>query len=429
MKKVLVLAYDFPPLISIGAQRPYSWYRYFAEQGYQVTVVTRKWPASTNRQEDYVKPTEAGDSIEGDDEGLRTVIRTAYKPNMRDKMLLHFGLNRFVIIRKILSFIYAISEHLFLAFDSKQAIYHAADIYLKEHKVDYIIATGEPFILFKYASVLSKKYSTPWVADYRDGWTNNQGGYRNTKLDKLLNKFQQGREQKYIANAVLITTAAPAYKEQLQKIHPTKKVEVVFNGYFEEYYDSLQVEEANEKFIISYAGTIYSYQRIDMFMQGFNTLLSKLPNANIELRFYGLNAGLKESITDMAGGNVGYIHFFNKITTAELAKELAVSNINLLLSAKYVNTLASKVFDYMAVRKPILLVENDFGILAEILRECNAGQAIENSDELANVLMKHYNDFMQNEGRHVWVNSDNVQKYSRRAQAKVFVSLLNTCKL
>ncbi|MDA3780596.1 MAG: hypothetical protein PF487_10325 [Bacteroidales bacterium] len=31
MKKVLILAYDFPPYVSVGGLRPYSWYKYIAD--------------------------------------------------------------------------------------------------------------------------------------------------------------------------------------------------------------------------------------------------------------------------------------------------------------------------------------------------------------------------------------------------------------
>lgn len=43
MKKVLILAYDFPPYVSVGGLRPYSWYKYFKEFGLYPIVVTRQW--------------------------------------------------------------------------------------------------------------------------------------------------------------------------------------------------------------------------------------------------------------------------------------------------------------------------------------------------------------------------------------------------
>ncbi len=33
MKKLLILAYDFPPYVSVGGLRPYAWYRYLKEYG------------------------------------------------------------------------------------------------------------------------------------------------------------------------------------------------------------------------------------------------------------------------------------------------------------------------------------------------------------------------------------------------------------
>ena len=41
--KALILCNDFPPLNSIGAQRPYSWYKYFKRYGIDVTVITQNW--------------------------------------------------------------------------------------------------------------------------------------------------------------------------------------------------------------------------------------------------------------------------------------------------------------------------------------------------------------------------------------------------
>ena len=41
--KVLVLCNDFTPLNSIGAQRPYSWFKYFKKYGAEITAITKNW--------------------------------------------------------------------------------------------------------------------------------------------------------------------------------------------------------------------------------------------------------------------------------------------------------------------------------------------------------------------------------------------------
>ena len=42
-KKILILCNDFPPVNSIGADRPYSWYKYFHEFNLYPIVITKNW--------------------------------------------------------------------------------------------------------------------------------------------------------------------------------------------------------------------------------------------------------------------------------------------------------------------------------------------------------------------------------------------------
>ena len=54
--------------------------------------------------------------------------------------------------------------------DHTRELFYEADNYLSKNKVDFIIATGEPWVSFRYAHLLSKKHNIPWASDYRDGW-------------------------------------------------------------------------------------------------------------------------------------------------------------------------------------------------------------------------------------------------------------------
>ena len=51
--KTLILANDFPPLETIGAQRPYGWFRYFKKSGIYPVVVTRYWESNRKLDENY----------------------------------------------------------------------------------------------------------------------------------------------------------------------------------------------------------------------------------------------------------------------------------------------------------------------------------------------------------------------------------------
>ena len=60
-KRVLILAYDFPPYVSVGGLRPYAWYKYLRECGVYPVVITRQWANRYGNALDYIA---AGESDE-----------------------------------------------------------------------------------------------------------------------------------------------------------------------------------------------------------------------------------------------------------------------------------------------------------------------------------------------------------------------------
>ena len=150
MKKIAILCYDFPPKNSVGAQRPFSWFQYFHKFNYYPIIFTNKWDSK--------------------DESIITLSGEIHyidcDLNIRSKTPISF-------FRKVFTLIETLTKWNKLGLDFKNPIYEAVNSYLEKEKVDVIIATGEPFILFKYASRLSELYNIPWYADYRDDWIEN----------------------------------------------------------------------------------------------------------------------------------------------------------------------------------------------------------------------------------------------------------------
>ncbi|MCX6197818.1 MAG: glycosyltransferase [Bacteroidetes bacterium] len=427
--KVLILCYDFPPLISIGGQRPYSWLNYLPDSGIAVTIVTRHWQEAMNTPEDYVKPTAVEVSVETD--LLKNkVIRVPFKPNLRDRLLLTFGFNQLVWLRKILSLLYTFLEYLMFWFDSKSEIYVAAEKQILANKPDFIIATGEPFILFRYAHLLSKKYKIKWVADYRDGWTTNQGHYQLSLLQKIRNLFFRTLEKKYLQGVSFITTAAPSYAQELQKLFATTDVRVVYNGFDEKHFqNTAAMERSAKKFIITYAGTIYPHQNLEMFLDGVLLFVDKenVQKNIFEVHFYGL-LGQPNSVSRLINYKPELLPWLvplPKISYSQMVKKMCESNLLLLLSSKGADWLNAKVFDYLAAKQKILLVENDEGVLQKLLQETNGGFAANNAEDVADFLKQEFENFKHARITFAETN-DNYKKYSRGTQAKIFADLLKT---
>lgn len=419
MKKALILAYDFPPFNSIGAQRPYSWHKYFREFGIEPIVVTRHWDKEITGPDDCNLPTlNTTVSEEQTDNGL--VIRAPFFPSLRDRLISQTSFP-IVVFRKMLSVWQLLTEHYINSSDNKRPIFEAAKAYLKEDKVDIIIACGEPFVLFRYAAELSKEFGIPWVGDYRDGWSTNFR-WDDAQVYGLIQKSVQQRvEKKTIASASLLTTAAPNFSERISGLCQFSKDEipVIYNGYFEEMFEGLDVQKENDKFTIVHAGTLYYFQRVETFLRGLNLFLENHPDAEIEVKFFGLNFYPAQIVRIRKSAGKATVTFTNKIPHKTMLQELAASNLQLLVATPEKHQIYGKVFDYLASGRPTLMVENDQGPLEWILSHQENSYKASSEQEVSGILEKLY----LNQEKTKRVMSKEGQ-FTRRNQTKRFAEEL-----
>ena len=416
MKKVLILAYDFPPYNSIGGQRPYSWFKYFKEFGFFPVVVTRHWDESITTPEDYMKPsTQQEVSVEEYEEGV--VYRVPYRPNARDRFSLKYGTNSGKIIRKMLSVWYMCTEFCIPFFDAKYGIYKTALNVCKKDEFSYIIATGEPFILFKYASKISRKTAVPWIADYRDGWSTN---YNYSAFQRM---FFSGIEKSILTSAVFFTSISSAFVAHLLKLHTNKKSHVIMNGYSENEYSLKCFSQNNKIFTLSFVGTLYFYQEIDMLAEALKLCDIKILN-NIKIQWIGLNfypEQKKRIITLFEQMPIKHV-FTERLPQKDVMKYLKQSSLLLLpASTKYIPVYA-KLFDYLQAGRKIILFPSDKGTVEQIIRHTESGEYFHNYIELYHGFKKLYKEWKKT--GQVLCATKNIEQYSRKNQAHKFVQIL-----
>ncbi len=430
MQRVLILAYDFSPYVSIGAQRPESWLRHFPELGIDTTVVTRQWDDNIKTSVDYIKPS-TNQTIEITElSKLARVIRVPFQPNYRDKIILKYGLRQFVFLRKILSLLFSIGKFLSFKIDDTSQIFFAADEFLSNNKVDVIIATGEPFILFKHAHKLSSKHKIPWVADFRDCWSASPLLSNGRVINTLLNKMFRIVEQKLVSSASFITTPSPSYKALLEIIHPNKNVEVVYNGYNADVLEKIEDVNTSEDafkhdvFEIAYAGILYEHQQLEMFLDGFKLFLDKVDSSKVKVIFYGISFydDMTSRILNYDASLKNLIVITERFSYLEVMKKLKQASALLLLSNEGANWLNAKVFDYIALQRPILLVKNDKGVLSDILNQCETGFFASSAADVSNHLQFIYQNFYVE--KREFPSPINYEFFSRKKQALIFADLL-----
>jgi len=421
MKKILILAYDFPPYNSMGSQRPYAWFKYFHEFGLYPIIVTRHWGETYKDASDYIKPSEIQKiSIQETETG--TIINVPYNPNYRDRLILKYGLRSWVLYRKFITLLYTILQYLFFPFDNRKGIYDAADNYIKEHKPDYIIATGEPFILFRYASKLSKKHSIPWIADYRDYWSKDFN--LNNHIETMLYTFfYTPIEKHFVKSASLITTVGPLIQNLQKALFPKKKIEIILNGYFEDEYPKNTIEnQRQETFNIVFGGTIYLFNPVEIFLEGLAICTQNGECQKIRATFYGSNFELaqKERIQKNSIGIENHIKMTDRLTRNELYSEYYKASCLLIFANQQM--IPGKLLEYLPINKKILMAGKDNGFMEQIITDTNTGIICSTAQEIAEALKSMYKEW-ETTGS-VKCQSRNIEEYSRRFQTQKLANLI-----
>ncbi len=434
MKKLLILAYDFPPYVSVGGLRPYAWYRYLKEYGVGPVVVTRQWNNKYGNELDYIAPSESDETIVEETE-YGTIIRTPYSPNLANRIMLKYGRSKFALVRKMVTAWYEVMQFLFFV-GPKSGLYRGAKEYLQHNKVDAIIATGEPFILFKYASALSKQYGIPWVADYRDPWSQNKNRRR------FAGKLSKYFEKKFTVNADCLITVSDFCKVQIEtNVH--KPFHVIPNGYNPDAINAVSdIKQGDDCLRFAFVGTIYNWHPLESVLQCFSHFADSDINPKFELNFYGINnAEYIVRLTDKLPSLKKHVKVFQRMSNEQLLAELARHNIMLLMN--YYSFMGTKIYDYIGIRRLILFCysnDEEANTLKEkyyptneikglsthlqedLIAETHSGIIVKDKDELEKVLPEIYDEFI-NMGN-IECESIGIEKYSRKGQTEQLAEII-----
>lgn len=431
MKKLLILAYDFPPYVSVGGLRPYSWFKYLKEFDVEPVVITRNWTSEHGNALDYISPSKSQELvIETTDWG--TILKTPYKPTWSNRILLNYGEKKYRFFRRLFTAIGEVAQFIYVS-GPKKNLYKAAKEYLSKNSVDAIIATGDPFVLFYHAARLSKEFNIPWIADYRDPWSHDKGFQQNM----FYYWWNKRLERKLVATSHSIITVSEFISSKLVDYFPKKSIHILPNGYNPEVIDKIAgIPQNTSKLTISFVGTIYDWHPWKSFLTVFSDLIEK-EGVSIQLNMYGINKAeeieeFKKSLPQKTNESV---FISPRISNQELLNKLANENVMLLFN-NY-SFMGTKIFDYIGARRKIILCygndkksqdlkdkyysieeSENFSkqLQAELIRETNSGIVVEDEIHLRKILKDLVDEFEQ-KGR-IECSSIGVENYSRKIQVK-----------
>jgi glycosyltransferase involved in cell wall biosynthesis len=266
----------------------------------------------------------------------------------------------------------------------RKPAYKAACSLLESWRPDVIFASQPPATSLVVASKLSRKYGIPWVADFRDLWSDPEYyGYLRIRrpLDRLL-------EKRTLSSVAGITATSKMFADRLSRRHSKPSAEIL-NGYdLDPELEAYRPEPLSPgELIITYTGR-EPYGRRDPTPLFKAIGLLGEDGRRIRVRFYGPGLDwMAEAAKRIGVGD--RVEIMGSVPQKEALRAQREADVLLLLQWNdpgEAGVYSGKIFEYLGARRTILSVGYTDGVVAELIRERGAGKVLDNPEEIAAIL-------------------------------------------
>jgi len=373
MKKILIISYYFSPCTLTPSQRISYWGNNFYKLGFYPTIVTREWNDNVKTHRDT--KLSLGNAIRNEKNEKFEVNYIPFKPGILDKAFLKWGESKFRIIFLLIKILDVLLVNFTLRFTSYANFLSFVIQLLNREKFDVVLISGEPFYLFKIGYLLNKLFEIDWIADYRDDWTTNELQRKKSKsfFRYFIFKVESIYERKWVSSSKAIISVSHLYTQRISQF-------LDITGYTIEngFESNLLVSWSStlfDHFTVVYSGTLYPSQDISIILETLELAIEK--NCGFKLIFLGSAFDSKEKyrIQKLIKPKlIPYVEYTERLRRDDAL--IYLSRCHLLLGIAYGDMKgipSSKLYEYLALKKPVLLCPTDNDIMQNILQDAGVG--------------------------------------------------------
>lgn len=269
--------------------------------------------------------------------------------------------------------------------------------FLQQEPVDAIISTGTPHSMHLIALGLKKKTGLPWLADFRDPWTAIEYHDRLMLSPWAASKHKR-LEREVLKSADAVSTVSWNWAEDFRKMGAAR-VFTLTNGYDET--DFATVPPArDDKFSLLHAGTLDG----DRNIRPLWNILAKCCNGDdsfrqaLSIRLLGpVHPDVLAEIDE--AGLSGHVEHLAYVPHAEAIAAMRAAQLLMLIinesAGNAPGRIAGKVFEYLASGTALLCIGPPDGDAARVVRECGGGTICPPGSalELEQAILRHYDAY------------------------------------
>ena len=299
---------------------------------------------------------------------------------------------------------------------------------LRDEPFDAMLTSGPPHSVHLTGWALHARTGIPWIADFRDPWTDINYYDELPRSDAAL-ATDRWLERSVLERATRVVTVSPGWRNLLlgKGDRDPADFAVIQNGFDPEDFGSAQ-EPPEDRFTFVYVGSLYGSRNPDALWRALASLRSRDEVPKLRLRLVGrigadVLAELERFGLDTITEHVPYVPH------DEAVREMQRATVLLLTVESYRHergNLTGKVYEYLAAGRPILALGPVEGDAADLLRDTGAGRMLDRDDAagVAAYVREMYE---------AWVRGDKLRgasaeaaaPFSRRAETAELAALLD----
>jgi len=388
-RRVLLIAYQFPPVGGAGVQRAAKFTKYLPEHGWDVSVLTVSNPSVPVVDRSLIE-----------DIPPQTLIRRAksWEPDYRLKQKLApqtpAGTSSVRWTAKFKRALRNAATNLLQpdpqVLWAPQAIRQGLRL-LRELPHDAILVTAPPFSSFLVGAALRRLSGVPLVLDYRDEWTISNQYWENKSRHPLVARFLR-RLQKVVlrhADMAIATTrrSARALDQEARDAGRPLTVHCVYNGF-----DPADLPEAPEgtsqddegRFRLAHVGTLWNLTTALPLVSAIERLADRRPEliGRLDVEVVGRCTQAEEALLQRLQRlpcrlvRRDYVDHKTAVEAMHQASELCLLLADVLGAER---VLPGKTFEYLAAGREILAIAPP-GEMQDVLRGFAGVSAFSPSD-------------------------------------------------
>jgi glycosyltransferase involved in cell wall biosynthesis len=304
----------------------------------------------------------------------------------------------------------------------------AGQLYRPRPRADVVFITAPPFSSFLSAPLARLRPGTAVVLDYRDEWQVTRTNYEMIR-GRFAAVVGAALETTLLRCAHMITTATEAFRANLLASFPfvdPARVVAITNGFDPDDFPAELPAPPTDRFVITYAGTVYKLTSPRGFLAGVRRLHERAPELarRLEVRFIGRIVDTElDAFDGMERFGVQRVGFVDK---DRVALEQGASHMVLCLQDDIPGNervYQAKIFELMHLGRPCLTMA-PAGALKTLVEEHHLGPVLppRDADAVADFLEATLRAWQ--DGRYdVRSAAVGTERYHRRHQAGQFADV------